>query len=82
MGMFASGIFYDPGVVVTDEWRSVFYMNPTACLIQAYRDILLYGRLPELFHVTVVVAWAALFSTLTYISMTRLRRKYALLVLA
>jgi lipopolysaccharide transport system permease protein len=82
LGMFAAGIFYDANVVVTEEWRSVYYLNPTACLLQAYRDILLNGRLPELYHITLVLVWAGLFGVLTFISMTRLRRKYALLVLA
>jgi lipopolysaccharide transport system permease protein len=82
LGMFASGIFYDANVVVTDEWRNVYFLNPAACLIDSYRDILLHGRMPELYHLGVVIAWALLFGALTFISMTWLRRKYALLVLA
>ncbi|MEM1145484.1 MAG: ABC transporter permease [Pseudomonadota bacterium] len=82
LGMFASGIFYDPNVVVTDEWRSVYFLNPGACVIQAYRDIMLYARLPELYHIAVPLIWALFFSLLTLVSMSRLRRKYALLILA
>jgi len=39
--MFASGIFYDATVVVTDEWREIYYLNPAASLLQIYRDVLM-----------------------------------------
>lgn len=81
MGMFASGIFYDATVVVTDEWRYIYYLNPAASLLQMYRDILMQGALPKIFHVSVVLGWAAGFTVLTAISMGRLRRRYALLVM-
>ena len=81
MGMFASGIFYDPQVVVTDEWQNMFFLNPTASLIASYRNILMYQSLPELYHLAVVGGWSIFFALLTALSMQRYRSQYARLVL-
>jgi lipopolysaccharide transport system permease protein len=81
MGMFASGIFYDPQVVVTADWRSIFFLNPTASLIASYRNILMYQSLPELYHLGVVAGWSIFFALLTALSMQRYRSQYARLVL-
>lgn len=79
--MFASGIFYEASTLVTDEWRGVFYANPMASLLQIYRDILLAGQLPECQQVLIVSAWAVMFALLTAYSMSKLRHRYALLVM-
>ena len=46
LGFWAAGIFY-----AVDELpvalQGYFYWNPSACIIMAFRDVLLYGRLPD-----------------------------------
>ncbi len=44
--MFATPVFYDLGVV-PEEIRKWFYLNPMAGLLEAWRAVLLHGRLPD-----------------------------------
>ena len=49
--LYLSGIFYD-GTTIPERFRTYYYLNPMANLIEAYRAILLNGQWPE---------WQALF---------------------
>jgi lipopolysaccharide transport system permease protein len=42
---FLSGVFYS-GSLIPPRFRSYFYLNPMATLIDAFRDVLLYDRWP------------------------------------
>lgn len=42
---YASPIIY-PTSAVPERLRTVYYLNPMAGILEAYRDVLLYGRLP------------------------------------
>ena len=42
--------------MVPDEFRGVFDLNPMSILIEAYRDIILYGRQPDLFQLVALTA--------------------------
>ncbi|MEM9303104.1 MAG: ABC transporter permease [Pseudomonadota bacterium] len=44
--LFLSGTFYS-GADLSPEHQRIFYLNPVACLIESYREILLYQRLPN-----------------------------------
>lgn len=81
MLMFASGIFYDPEVLLTDEWRSAYFLNPVASLLSMYRDCLLYGRMPSADHFLVVSVWVVILSVTTSFLIARLRFKYSRLIL-
>jgi lipopolysaccharide transport system permease protein len=35
--------------MVPEEWRSFYFLNPMAGVIEGYRDVLLNGRLPGLY---------------------------------
>jgi lipopolysaccharide transport system permease protein len=48
MGVWFSGVFYSASQV-PDHLRTYFYLNPMACVIEAYRDILYVGQWPEWF---------------------------------
>lgn len=47
---FLSGIFFS-GAAVPEKYQAYFYLNPMANIIEAYRDILMFGNWPD---------WAAL----------------------
>ena len=44
-GMWFSGVFYEAAQVPA-HLRWIFYLNPAAVIIEAYRDILIHGHLP------------------------------------
>ncbi|HYY44326.1 MAG TPA: ABC transporter permease, partial [Actinomycetota bacterium] len=46
LGWYITPIFYEPRSV-PESFRFILDINPMAHLITAYRDILLYGRLPD-----------------------------------
>lgn len=45
--MFCSGIFFDPKTIVP-QYQDLFFLNPMASLLQAYRDVLLHSMTPDL----------------------------------
>ena len=51
---FCSGIFYE-GRSLPVDYRFWFYLNPMARLIESYRDILMYNRLPDLGPLMVIL---------------------------
>lgn len=55
--MFVSGIFFS-GYELPEHLQPYFFMNPCAALLQAYRDILLDGRFPDIGHMLMVATVA------------------------
>lgn len=80
MAMFASGIFYDPEILLTAEWRSVYFMNPLASLLAMYRDCLLHGKLPSSDGFFVITVWVAMLSATTALLVSKLRFRYSRLI--
>lgn len=79
-GFYASPIFYDPSLVQAIAadmpqlaWAvQLYWLNPMACLITAYRDVLLNEQWPE----WQLVAWpAALAAGLLIVGLTVFRRR-------
>ena len=70
---FLSPVFYDPQLV-PQRYRWLYDLNPMVTLLQAYRDIILHGVMPQMFALSVlalfsiVVAWIGLrvFQTQSY----------------
>jgi lipopolysaccharide transport system permease protein len=81
IAMFASGVFYNPIEVLPASLKPWFYMNPTASLLQIYRDILLFETIPSVYHISIVLLWSLLFMLVALVSMRLLRDHYAKLVL-
>ncbi|MEX5219325.1 MAG: ABC transporter permease [Nitrospira sp.] len=71
--MFLSPIAYTPDMV-PKELAFVLAANPLAFLIEGYRDILLFGRLPALNSVGVFAGFAALAGIAGHQYFMRLRR--------
>ncbi|MBM3616931.1 MAG: ABC transporter permease [Alphaproteobacteria bacterium] len=57
--MFVSGIFFD-GDHIPEHLKSWFFANPMAALIEAYRDILIDGVLPDWGHLSYVALFGLL----------------------
>jgi lipopolysaccharide transport system permease protein len=57
---YASPIIYDDTRVRLSGLRSLYDLNPLAHLLKAQRDILLYGRWPDIIALLLVGAFAAL----------------------
>lgn len=53
---FLSGVLF-AGETIPERFRALFYLNPMATLIEAYRDILMYDQWPSFLS----LAWVALF---------------------
>ncbi len=56
MLMFSSGIFYDYRVVLLEEHKQLFLLNPVARLIECYRDVLIRGAFPDFVGLVWVLA--------------------------
>lgn len=54
--MYASPVIY-PSSIVPEQLRPLYFLNPMAGIIEAYRDVLLYEKLPDVYLI-----WAALVS--------------------
>lgn len=78
--MFLSGIFYDYRII-SEEWQSVFLLNPVAFLLKSYREILIEGISPDL----LILTWWGVASFITcillIIAFQRLRYVYPRIVL-
>lgn len=68
---FLSGVFFSSDQI-PEAYRVYFYANPMANLIEAYRDILMQGRFPNLS----VLAVIGLFSLIAFIGAHRLLTRY------
>ena len=79
--MFASGVFYNPQEVVGVDLHMIFYANPVASLLQIYRDILLNNTTPALINLYFVGCWVVIFLLSSVFMLTRLRSRYAKMVL-
>ncbi|MEM7791157.1 MAG: ABC transporter permease [Verrucomicrobiota bacterium] len=53
-GMFLSAIFWDISKV-PENLKLVFFANPLASMIQAFRSVILDGTAPNLYHITYVL---------------------------
>ena len=78
--MFVSGIFYEPTSVLVPSHQSWFFINPAASLLEAYRDILLAGSLPQLTHLAIVVIWTLIAALLLWVAYLRNRGRFAELI--
>lgn len=54
--MYASPVIY-PSSIVPEQLRPLYFLNPMAGIIEAYRNVLLYQKLPDVYLI-----WAALAS--------------------
>lgn len=61
---YVTPVFY-AAAQVPNQWRWAFELNPLARLMQAYRDILLYGRWPDLAAIGALLVASTALAALT-----------------
>ena len=79
--MFLSGIFFD-GKTLDVEQQSLLYLNPLARLIDAYRDVLMYQRWPDLTWLWPCAVWGIGMLLISTWLLTVLDKKYPKIVKA
>src|SRR5688500_12075790 len=70
IGMFVSPVIY-PLNVVPDGWRTVYFLNPMAGIIQSFRDVLLRGTRPEPTPLMFAIAVTAVVLPVAYLFFKR-----------
>jgi lipopolysaccharide transport system permease protein len=59
---YASPIIY-PATMVPENLRPFYFLNPMAGIIEAYREVLLYGRMPGAYLISSAIISMAIFIT-------------------
>ena len=73
---FLSPVMY--GVdMVPKEYLYIFNLNPMTPVIVAYRDILYYGRIPEIDTLAQALGFGLLFCILGFFIFDKLKRRFA-----
>ena len=73
--MFLSGIFFQFDAV-DPVIRSVLLLNPMAILIESFRDVLLYGEVPDFSQLLYVLGFALVTCFTAILMLTQLDRRY------
>lgn len=74
--MYLTPIIY-PVEFVPEKYLSIFYLNPMTAITIAYRDILYYGRIPEMFTLVNALILGVVILIIGKISFTKLQRGFA-----
>lgn len=72
--LFLSGVFYE-GSHVPERFRALYYMNPLASLLDAFRAPLIRGAPPDATHLGIVFAYAVVIFTVGFWLQSRLNRQ-------
>jgi homopolymeric O-antigen transport system permease protein len=62
--MFGSGIFYNY-TRIPEEYHQIFFLNPMAIILNAFRDVLLYGHPPNIQQLFYVVSVSVVIVTMS-----------------
>lgn len=73
---FLTPVMY-PVDMVPENMLSLFYLNPMTTVISAYRDILYYGRVPEIETLLIPAALAAVLLVIGVLVFERLQKNFA-----
>lgn len=74
--MFLSPIFY-PTSALPEDYRYLLLMNPLAIIIEQVRDVLFWGKVPDLFIFSTAVAGSALIAWLGFACFQKTRKGFA-----
>lgn len=77
--MFGSGIFYEIDQI-NAEYHTYFFLNPTAALIQSYRDILVYARMPSLGSMVYIFLFSSILLTVSIFLLKSFDQKFPRIV--
>ena len=79
IGMFMSGTFFD-GSRIPEEFRGIYYANPMAHLIEAFRAVLLFNETPDMLGLLYASTFGAVLGTVGFIILRRNDRVYPRIV--
>ena len=75
---FMTPIMYDVDILEGHtRLQKLFYINPMTSIIIAYRDIMYYGRVPELSTLTTAICMGVIFTLLGFLIFGKLKRRFA-----
>lgn len=74
--MYLTPVIY-PVEMVPEAFRGIFYLNPMTSLIVAYRDILYYGRIPEVSTLLNAVILGIVILIIGRFTFSKLQRRFA-----
>ncbi|MBE6853426.1 MAG: ABC transporter permease [Ruminococcus sp.] len=74
--MYMTPVMYSVDIV-PEKYRGLFSLNPMMPVIQAYRDILYYARVPKLFTLTEAFVLGIFFLVLGWIVFSKLKKRFA-----
>ncbi|PNH97374.1 ABC transporter permease [Vibrio diazotrophicus] len=74
--MFASPIFY-PVSILPEKFRIFIYLNPLTYFIEEFRNILVWGLLPDIKNYIIVLSVSVFISGLGYVFFQRTRKGFA-----
>jgi lipopolysaccharide transport system permease protein len=77
LGMMISPVVYETEAVVPERWRSLYYLNPMAGLLQVYRWMLLGAELPGLSSLLTSAAAVGLLLVTGMLYFRRMERFFA-----
>jgi lipopolysaccharide transport system permease protein len=76
LGMFLSPIVY-PISIIPQEYLGIYQLNPVTCVINMYRDIFLYGNIPQVSDLLIIVISIAVLLIAGTVTFNRLSRRFA-----
>jgi lipopolysaccharide transport system permease protein len=76
LGMFLSPIVY-PLSIIPEQYRSIYLLNPITCVINMYRDIFLYGNIPQIYDIAIVVVSIGVLLSAGTLTFNKLSRRFA-----
>jgi lipopolysaccharide transport system permease protein len=76
MMMFLAPIFYSKEMI-PGRYRHLLYLNPLTVIVEASRDVLIWGRAPNWLHLGAYTVAACLFAWLTFAWFEKTRKGFA-----
>lgn len=75
--IYLTPVLYPIDTIQNERIRKVFYINPMTSVIEAYRDILYYGRMPRFSTLMIAVAFGVVMLALGELVFSKLKRHFA-----
>lgn len=75
-GFFLSPIVY-PLSIIPEQYQSIYLLNPMTVLIGMYRDIFIYGTVPGLYDIALVIVFGVAMIAIGSYTFNKLSRRFA-----
>lgn len=74
--MYACPVIY-PSSMVPEQWKSLYFLNPMAVLIESYRQVILFGELPDFSYLALATGISLFLFIFGYINFKRVEMAMA-----